>query len=145
MSNMQSFLGRGWSFPPAFSKTAKSLNMLQDAEDIKSSLDILLATVTGERIMQPGYGCNLDEMLFETMNTTLKTLMVDKIKTAILYYESRIDVKRIEMVDDEFLEGKVLIEIDYVVKTTNNRFNYVYPFYKGEATELNTINKSVNK
>jgi phage baseplate assembly protein W len=71
--------------------------------------------------------------------------MVDKIKTAILYYEPRIDVKKIDMVEDEMLEGKILIEIEYIVRSTNSRLNFVYPFYKGEATEVNDINTAVNK
>lgn len=144
MSNQQ-FLGRGWSFPPTFIKSARTVQMLENENDINSSLNILLSTVMGERVMQPEYGCNLDDLLFETVNTTLKTYIVDKIKTAILYYEPRIDVQKIELNDSEVLEGKVMIEIDYIVRTTNSRLNYVYPFYKGEASEVTTPNTSVNK
>jgi len=47
--------------------------MLSDEDDINSSLEILLSTRQGERVMQHKYGCNLDEMLFEPLTTTLKT------------------------------------------------------------------------
>ena len=69
----QSFLGRGWSFPPEFNNESRAVKMLEDEEDIRSSLQILLSTRPGERIMVPGYGCNLDELLFSPLNLTIKT------------------------------------------------------------------------
>lgn len=95
MEATKSFLGRGWSFPPEFSKESRSVKMLEDEADIKSSLEILLSTRLGERIMVPGYGCNLEELLFSPLNLTLKTYVIDLIKTAILYHEPRIDVKKL--------------------------------------------------
>ena len=43
------------------------------------------------------------------------------------------------------LEGQVLVEIEYIVRATNSRFNFVFPYYINEGTELNflTTNKSV--
>ena len=48
------------------------------------SLQILLNTTSGERVMEPKYGCNMEELLFEPLNTTTKSLIIDKIKTAII-------------------------------------------------------------
>lgn len=132
----QSFLGRGWSFPPEFNREAKAVKMLEDDEDIRSSLQILLSTRLGERVMVPGYGCNLDELLFSPLNLTLKTYVIDLIKTAILYYEPRIDVKKIDIDPADELNGVLLINIDYIIRATNSRMNMVYPFYKEEGNEL---------
>ena len=136
METNKSFLGRGWGFPPEFNKGTQAVKMLEDEADIKSSLEILLSTRLGERIMVPGYGCNLDELLFKPLNLTLKTFVVDLIKTAILYHEPRIDVNRINIDPTNELEGVLLINIDYTVRTTNSRKNIVYPFYKEEGNEL---------
>jgi len=130
-----SFLGRGWSFPPAFRKETKTAKMLQDEDDIKSSLEILLSTRLGERVMVPDYGCNLDELLFKPLNLTLKTYVIDLIKTAILYHEPRIDVNKIAINQSNELNGELLINIDYTVRTTNSRRNVVFPFYKEEGSE----------
>jgi uncharacterized protein len=132
----QSFLGRGWSFPPEFNRESKAVKMLEDEEDIRSSLHILLSTRLGERIMVPGYGCNLDELLFSPLNLTLKTYVIDLIRTAILYYEPRIDVNKIDIDPADELNGVLLINIDYTVRATNSRMNIVYPFYKEEGNEL---------
>ncbi len=110
--------------------------MLSDEEDIRSSLEILLVTRPGERVMLPDYGCNLEELLFEPLTTTMKTYMKDLIQTAILYHEPRIDVNRVDLVDTGELEGRILITIDYTVRSTNSRFNYVFPFYIHEGTEV---------
>jgi uncharacterized protein len=136
------FIGKGWSFPPAFEKTAQGVVVTEQYEDIRQSLEILLSTRPGERVMQPKYGCNLEELLFESLDTGMKTLMADRIRTAILYFEPRIEAKKIELDDSNQNEGVVLIRVEYIVSATNTRFNFVYPFYKNEATEMNflTIN-----
>jgi phage baseplate assembly protein W len=136
MEANKSFLGRGWGFPPEFNKSTKAVNMLENEPDIKSSLEILLSTRLGERVMLPNYGCNLDHLLFEALNLTLKTYVVDLIKTAILYHEPRIDVNKIEIDPTNELEGVLLINIDYTIRSTNSRRNLVYPFYKEEGNEL---------
>ena len=136
MDTSKSFLGRGWGFPPEFNRATKAVNMLEDEADIKSSLEILLSTRLGERVMVPDYGCNLDELLFKPLTLTLKTFVIDLIKTAILYYEPRIDLNKIEIDPTDELEGVLLINLDYTVRATNSRKNMVYPFYKAEGNEL---------
>ena len=59
---MASFYGTGWSFPPAFDNTLSGVQMVSDMVDIQESLQILLSTRPGERIMQPNYGCDLEEL-----------------------------------------------------------------------------------
>ncbi len=135
MQEYNSFLGRGWSFPPEFKKGTKSVKLQENEEDIKSSLEILLSTRLGERIMVPDYGCNLDELLFKPLNLTLKTYVIDLIKRAILYHEPRIDVNKIAIDPINELEGELMINIDYTVRLTNSRKNMVFPFYKTEGSE----------
>ncbi len=132
----KSFLGTGWGFPPEFDSLMGSVGMLSDADDIRSSLEILLSTRPGERVMLPDYGCNLDELLFEPLTTTMKTYMKDLIQTAILYHEPRIEVNKIELVDTGESAGRILITVDYNIRATNSRFNYVFPFYREEGTEV---------
>ena len=136
MENNKSFLGTGWSFPPEFDKAKKTVVMTSEEVDIKKSLEILLATRLGERIMQPTYGCNLEELMFKPLNITLKTFVIDLIKTAILYHEPRIDVEKIDIDPTNELQGELLILVDYRIRATNSRANLVYPFYKAEGTEV---------
>jgi len=136
METDQAFLGTGWSFPPEFKKTTRATVMISDEEDIKSSLEILLSTKIGERIMVPKYGCNVDELLFEPLTTTLKTYVSELIRTAILYHEPRIDVEKIDISQGDDLNGVLLVALDYRIRATNSRTNMVYPFYKQEGTNI---------
>jgi len=136
MENTNSFLGRGWAFPPAFNRNTRSVELVEDEADILNSLEILLSTRRNERIMLPGYGCNPDELLFKPLDLALKTYLADQIKTAILYHEPRIDVTRVTLEESGMQNGVVLIKVEFVVRKTNSRKNMVYPFYKNEGNEL---------
>lgn len=129
------FLGQGWAFPPSFSRGANATDMVSKQEDIKQSLEILLSTSLGERFLQPTYGCNLHDYLFESLDDSMKSFLEDLIHTAILLHEPRIKLERIEMLVKP-TEGLILFEIYYWIRTTNTRTNYVYPFYFNEGTDL---------
>jgi phage baseplate assembly protein W len=73
MKEEKAFLGKGWSFPPTFDLSSRSLQISVAEKDIQESLHILLTTRIGERIMQPRYGCNLEDYVFENINRTFIT------------------------------------------------------------------------
>ncbi len=131
MNEEKTFLGLGWSFPPAFDNVGGEVQMLKGEDDIQSSLRVLLATRLGERVMQPLFGCNLDAMMFELLDTTLKTEMRDLIHKAILYFEPRINVDKIDL-EARSTDGFILITVNYTVRSTNTRGNLVFPFYLSE-------------
>ena len=131
-----SFLGTGWAFPPEFDKASGSVEMAQGETDIRQSLEILLSTSIGERVMQRLYGCNVRDQQFEPVSNTFLGFLVDLVERAILFFEPRIVVENISITepgDVQVLEGIILISIDYVIAGTNSRYNYVYPFYLREA------------
>jgi hypothetical protein len=132
---LSGFLGVGWSFPPDFDAARGVAIMSTDEQDIEASLRILLGTSAGERVRHPTYGLNLQELLFEPMNTTMQTLLKDRIKTTLLVYEPRINVLAIDLNPARLNEGCLEIGIEYVIRATNSRFNLVFPFYVNEATE----------
>jgi len=132
----ESFLGIGWSFPPEFNKETKSIQMVSAIEDINQSLHILLNTKLGERIMLPNYGSSLSDFVFEGLNMSTRTYILDRVKMAILYNERRIELDKIDFDQSRILEGEVLMIVHYTVRLTNSRGNMVYPFYINEGTEL---------
>lgn len=135
MAQERDFLGKGWAFPPGFEDGGRQAVTRRDEADIEDSLRILLSTVPGERVMRPDYGCDLTPLLFESLDMGLKTFIADRIRTSILYHEPRVDLKRVTLDQSDDNAGLVLIEVDYVVRSTNSRRNLVFPFYRGEGTE----------
>jgi phage baseplate assembly protein W len=136
MTEYNPFLGTGWGFPPTFQKETQSVAMIAGPEDIQSSLQILLSTSLGERIMQPTYGSNLKDYIFEPLDTSLDAFLKDLIKTAILYFEPRIHLDKVRL-ESVPLQGLVTISLDYRIRSTNSRYNFVLPFYLNEGA--NTV------
>ncbi len=93
MDNNKAYLGTGWSFPPEFDKASKALTMVSAEKDIEQSLQILLSTSLGERVMQPEYGCNLRDYQFESVDNSLIGFLKDLVERAILFYEPRIGLR----------------------------------------------------
>ncbi|MCG9910682.1 MAG: GPW/gp25 family protein [Flavobacteriales bacterium] len=136
MDTAKSFLGRGWKFPPEFDRHSGTTSMLEAESDIQSSLHILLSTRLGERVMLPNYGCNIDHLVFESMDLTMITYLRDLVENAILYNEPRIKLEKVSIDASTQEEGLLSIEISYTIHGTNTRSNYVYPFYINEGNNL---------
>lgn len=134
-----SFLGTGWSFPPEFMPATGGARMTADEEDIHASLMILFGTSQGERFMRPKYGLNVRDLLFEPISTTITSIYKDRIKKSILIYEPRIEVAKLELDTSQQMEGRVVLILDYVVRSTNSRYNLVYPFTISDGNELRSV------
>jgi phage baseplate assembly protein W len=135
-STIATYLGKGWDFPPKFLKKQGEVKLISDIEDIESSLQIIITTRRGERVMRPKFGCDLTDQIFENLSATQTTMMKNRIKEAIVIYEPRIDVIKISLDTQNFLEGKFLIKIEYVIRATNTRRNIVFPYYITEGTDI---------
>ncbi|MET0266847.1 MAG: GPW/gp25 family protein [Duganella sp.] len=141
MSSDPSFLGRGWSFPPTFSNgrsggAGGQVAMVSGADDIRQSLHILLSTAPGERVMRPEFGCGLKNHVFEHVGYGTIVQMKELIERAILFFEPRITLDRIEISDRDIASGRLDIDLQYTVRMTNTRSNMVYPFYFTEGTNV---------
>ncbi len=136
MSEHPSFLGSGWTFPPTFTAGGGEVEMVSGVEDIHQSLQILLSTRLGERVMQESFGCDLTDVLFEEIDQSMVNILTNLISDAILYHEPRITLDDLDVSQDEAEAGLLLISLEYTVRSTNSRFNMVYPFYINEAAGL---------
>jgi len=140
MISKNTFLGRGWSFPPTFEKELKSVSLVEDELDIEQSLKLILSTRPGERLTNPEFGCGIHEYLFEPITTTLKYFLTDAIQKSILYFEPRITLNEVIIETDRELEGIVDIKLEYTIRKINVRSNIVFPFYKLEGTLVDEDN-----
>jgi hypothetical protein len=142
VADNQVFLGRGWSFPPEFTKSPQyggTVEMVEARADIEQSIGILLRTSIGERVLQPSYGCNMTDFLFTPMSSTMLGFLRDLVFNAILYHEPRIQVERLDVTESDSMdaiEGRLIFEIDYSIRGTNSRFNFVYDYYLKEGTRI---------
>lgn len=132
----KSFLGSGWSFPVTFSLGNYQLNLSAYEKNIHESINVILQTKQGERCMEPRFGSGLQQFLFRKMDETLKGEIIDTIKTSLLNWEPRIQIKDVQVKYADLTNGMIEINIAYIYNQTNTRHNYVFPFYLKEGTNL---------
>ncbi len=135
-SQPSSFLGTGWSFPPSFHANGNIVDMVSNEMDIQQSLQIILSTTAGERVMLSDFGCNLNHYLFEELDQNLANGIAEEVKDGLLKYEARIDVENVDVTESNETAGLLMINITYRVRMTNSRYNMVYPFYINEGSPL---------
>jgi uncharacterized protein len=127
------FLGRGWSFPPAFEALPDGVIMADGEDHIKQSIRLILSITPGERQMLPDFGCNLARFAFEPIDLTVATKIESEVHQALLHYEPRIIVNEVSVVPgDDDGQRVILITIAYTVRANNRRDNLVFPYYGNE-------------
>lgn len=136
MSNEDAFLGVGWSFPPSFDKKARTVRMVSEDDDIKQSLRIILTTAYGERVMRPEFGSNISEINFTALTSNVLNDLRSYIEQAVLEFEPRVTLNKIELDQGEIYEGILRIKLDYIIRKINVRTNIVFPFYFKEGTNI---------
>jgi hypothetical protein len=132
MEHERRFLGSGWAFP-VDTDYQGAVELASAEADIEQAIRIILGTAPGERVMRPEFGCDIHSYAFTTVNTTTVTLIEDAVEQALVRWEPRIDVDLVEVQVDDLAEGRLLIDVQYTVRRTNNEFNLVYPFYLEEV------------
>ena len=141
------FLGRGWRFPPALD--LKGVAMSAYEQKIAESIRIVLGTSKGERVMRPEFGCGIHDLVFESANESTLALIRAAVTEGLILWEPRVELLdvRIEAAPGYRLragpsgnstgslspagirDGALIIAIDYRIRSTNNEFNLVYPFF----------------
>jgi uncharacterized protein len=126
------FLGMGWAFPFQVDGDGQ-IRMARYEDDIREAIRVILSTLKGERVMRPEFGCGIHNYVFSVINTATLALIESNVKEALTIWEPRIQLMGVTVSTEDSEEGRLLISIDYKVRTTNNRFNMVYPFYLKEG------------
>ncbi|NTU41446.1 MAG: GPW/gp25 family protein [Nitrospirales bacterium] len=126
------FLGKGWKYP-VMTTPVGGIGLSVYEDDIREAILIILGTAKGERVMRPDFGCGIHDLVFAPINTATLTLVENSVREALTIYEPRIELMQVSASAERAGEGKLLVSIEYRVRTTNNRFNLVYPFYLREG------------
>jgi len=133
ISESKRFLGVGWKFPPSLDNT-KNIRISKYEEDIKEAIKIILGTAKGERVMRPDFGCGIHEHVFDIVNVSTIGQIKLKVFDALEKWEPRVIVQEVTISTEKVDVGQLLINVNYLVRTTNNQFNLVYPLYLTEGT-----------
>jgi phage baseplate assembly protein W len=122
------FLGVGWNFPVELNQRHQ-IDMASYEESIRNAIWMILATSPGERVMRPDFGCGIYDMVFAVNSSGTSERVANLVRQALIRWEPRIELLSVSAAGDPANQATLLIQIEYRVRTTNNRFNLVYPFY----------------
>ena len=129
MDEQKAFLGRGWAMPVDIDPYTGLIATAEYEEDIRQSILIILETAKGERVMRSEFGCGIHDLVFEAVDTTTLQRIRSEVEEALRRFEPRVEVIGVTPDEDATSEGKLLIELEYRVRRTNQTGNLVFPFY----------------
>jgi uncharacterized protein len=121
-------IGRGWVFPPRIDAQG-GLALTSERSELDQSIQIILTTAPGQRVMRTSFGCRLQELVFSPNNSHTAAQARRYVEDALGMWEPRINVTRVNTRPDPDNHSCLLIEIDYEVKSTHDQRSLVYPFY----------------
>ena len=127
------FLGRGWAMPVDVDPRTGRVMYAEYEADIAQSILIILETAPGERAMRPDFGCGIHEMVFTAFDSTGLQRVRSLVEEALRRYEPRIELLAVDVDDTRLIEGRLMVDIDYRVRKTNQTGNLVFPFYFREG------------
>jgi uncharacterized protein len=111
ISDAQIF-GCGVAFPPHLDATGQWA-MSVGSQNVRESIQILLLTRLGERLMYPAYGSSLRSSLFAPNNAATRKTIEEAITTALRQWEPRITVDSIVVVQDPSCAQAAIATIQY--------------------------------
>ena len=120
-------LGQGFAFPLHINPQG-GIRQSRHQQKIEQSIRIILGTQHGERLMRPDFGCNLRSLVFAPNNTATANLARHYVEEGLTRWEPRIILDEV-FVENDNSHGRLMIHIQYRIKSTYEPQNLVFPFY----------------
>ncbi len=135
MADERAYLGRGWRFPLELTRN-RDVELSEYERDVDEAIRLILGTNRGERVMRDDFGAGLDQFIFASVSANTLALIRHRVEEALVTWEPRIDVKEVQVTRDSSQRGLVLIDVRYLIRSTNTFYNLVYPFHIQEGNEV---------
>jgi phage baseplate assembly protein W len=129
----KAFLGRGWAMPVALDPRTGLVAFAEYKDDVEQSIRIILETAKGERCMRPDFGCGIHDLVFTSLDATTLQRIRSEVTDALTRFEARIELLSVNVDPQATLEGELLVNVEYRVRSTNQIGNLVFPFYFQEG------------
>jgi hypothetical protein len=108
------------AFPPRVGANGQML-WSEGESNVRESVEIILRTRPGERILLPDFGCALERFLFEPNTVSTLRLIQEEVKRALTRWEPRIQLDDVVVETNEIDPRVVDITIFYTLVATQVR------------------------
>ncbi len=121
---------KGWKFPIQVDKDTGKIQMIEDNENVKQDVRIILGTEQYERKIYANFGTNTRSFMFETVDPVFMTNLKRTIEDSLKIWEKHISELDVEVNAPPGPISKVEVNIDY---TTD-----IIPVQERYTHEINT-------
>lgn len=127
LSPQDAWLGTGLTFPIQVDGSGR-LTTRSGMARVRQSIETILATEPGERVMMPDFGCGLRRFLMAPNTLAVRTSIQAEVSQALTLWEPRIRLTSVQVTPGD-QPTLVWIDISYVRLADLRADNLVYPFY----------------
>lgn len=78
-----------------------SIKKVSNVDSVITSIDNILGTMQGERVMQPTFASKIGSMLFEPITERLQQYIADEVKEVIERWDARVTVTGVDYSADQ--------------------------------------------
>jgi len=115
---------KGWKFPVQLDKVTGKIKTVEDNENIKQSIKIILDTQKEERKIVPSFGSNIRSYMFEVVDPIFISDIKRSVSSSIETWQEHIDDLNVSVKASNGSVAKVEVNIDYItdIEPTQERF-----------------------
>ncbi len=115
---------KGWKFPIQVDEATGKIKTVEDNENIKQSIRVILGTQLHERKIVPNFGTDLRSYMFEVVDPTFVSTLKRSIQSSLEMWQEHIDELYVGVNASSGAVSKVEVNIDYItdLEPTQERF-----------------------
>lgn len=103
----------GWKFPFGISGKHGRVEISRMKDNIRESVQIILQTEPGERLMHPKFGTRLHQFLFENMDSQTEEMIRREVRHSLYMWEKRIRDVEVETNIGQGKQGELRVTVTY--------------------------------
>lgn len=107
---------RGWRFPVRRDPATGAVALASEEASVRQSLEIILRTRPGERLLRPGFGCRVHELLFAPATVSTARAAANHVREAVSRWEPRVVVEAVAA--DLGAPGQLTVRLTYRLRSS---------------------------
>lgn len=105
---------KGWKFPIQVDEVTGKIKTVEDNEDIKQSIRIILETQKNERKIYPNFGTDLRSYMFEIVDHVFISNIKNTIESSIRMWATHLEDMNVAVNASSGAISKIEVNIDYI-------------------------------
>lgn len=112
---------RGWNFPVQLDKDTGRIKTVEDNENIKQSIKIILLTQIRERKIVPSFGTNIKSFLFDIVDPAFISDLRKSVTNSLKRWEKHIVDLNVSVSSEGGSVSVINVNIDYITDISPNQ------------------------